>query len=66
MHSGPPEGWHDDRSLRQPQNNDRTSAGRCDCFGLDCQAWLSAPALYMQIGAVEMALKPGVTGADKP
>lgn len=41
---GPPESWHDGQSYIS-RNDDRISLGKYDCFGLDCQGWLSAPAL---------------------
>lgn len=41
---GLPESWHDGQSYIS-RNDDRISLGKYDCFGLDCQGWLSAPAL---------------------
>lgn len=46
------------------RNDDRISPGKL--FWTSLSRLIKRPGSYMQIGAEEMALKPGVTGADKP
>lgn len=62
---GPLESWHDGQSYIST-NDDRISLGKIWLFWTRLSSLIKRPRSQMQIGAVEMALKPGVTGADKP